>query len=208
MQSKISALLATLLAAAAPFAGAANVAGGGTVSIAGDGFFQYSAEWGSGVGAPLSSVVDGITVPDGQQWNVGTVYWQGDAVNTLTIQLASAATVSSLFLQADNNDFYAVSYEDLGGTWHAIGATLSPHGAVDPSVGSVDWGMGTASYTFADAVTAQAFQITATGDSFYAVSEFQADGAFLPAVPEPGTGLLMLAGLGALAAAARRRPAR
>ncbi len=76
------------------------------------------------------------------------------------------------------------------------------------SGGAITRGMGLADASFA-AVTAIAFQIQATGgDGSYAVSELQATGNFLPAVSEPISGLLLLAGLGALAAVARRRSAR
>ena len=207
MNTKVSVLLATLLAATAPFASAANVAAGAAVTTTGAGFFapDTTGPWGTGSGAALSTVVDGVTVADGQQWNMGTVFWIGND-NTLDIQLTGAATVSSIFLQGDNNDAYAVSYEDLAGNWLPAG-TITPNGsAYGP--GSVGWGMGAGTYTFASAVDAQAFRITATGDGYYAVSEFQANGEFLPAVPEPTSALMLLAGLGALGAAARRRAAR
>ncbi len=204
MNSKISTLLAAALVAAAPLAGAANVATGASVTTAGTGFGQ-SAGWGVGTLAAPSTLVDGALVADFQQWDIGTVYWQGgapDAVDTITIALSGAATVSGLFLQGDNNDLYTVRYEDTVGNWTTL-ATVQPN-----SGGAVNWGMGLASTSFA-AVTAVAFQIQATGgDGSYAVSEFQATGEFLPTVPEPTSGLLMLAGLGALASLARRRSAR
>ena len=65
-------------------------------------------------------------------------------------------------------------------------------------------------------MTASAFEIQASGDGAYPVADFQADGAFLPAVPEPTSGLMILGGFAALASGppplgalicAHRRPA-
>ena len=201
MNAKLSTLLATALVAVAPLAGAANVAGGAAVTTTGAGFGN-SEGWCCGAPGAASSVTDGLTLPTGQQWNVGTVFWGGDGVDTadtITITLAGAASVSSLFLQGDNNDTYSVSYLGLDNAWHALAA-------IDPNTDS-SWGLGDNTASFA-AVTATAFEIQASGDGAYAVSEFQANGAFLPAVPEPAPGLLLLGGLGALASIARRRSAR
>ncbi|MBW8757588.1 MAG: PEP-CTERM sorting domain-containing protein [Burkholderiales bacterium] len=207
MNSKIQACAATLLAAAAPLALAANVATGASVVTTGSGF-GLSAGWGVGTPAAPSSLVDGAFVADGQQWNLGTVYWQGgssDSADTITISLAHAATVTGLLLQGDNNDSYVVSYEALDGTWHTLPDAFSPHGSVaDPGAGTVAWGMGVSAQSFA-AITAQAFRVDASGDQSYAVSEFQATGQFLPTVPEPTSTLLLLAGLGALGITTRRR---
>ena len=201
MNAKISTLLATALAAIAPLAGAANVAGGAAVAISGPGFGN-STGWCCANAAAPSSVTDGVTLPTAQQWNIGTVFWEGaanDASDTVTVTLAGAASVDSLFLQADNNDTYAVSYLGLDSAWHSL-ASIHPNS-------DSTWGLGDNTASFS-AVTATAFQIQASGDGAYSVAEFQANGQFLPAVPEPTSGMLFLGGMGALALLARRQSAR
>ena len=203
MNAKISALLATALVAVAPFAGATNVALGANVtSTISNADLSNSNGWCCGTPAALSTVTDGLTLPVGTQWNEGTVFWAGagnDTSDALIITLSQAASVTGISLEADNNDTYSVSYLGLDNAWHALAA-------IDPNSDS-SWGLGDNTASFS-AVTATAFEIQASGDGAYAVSEFQANGAFLPAVPEPGMGLMFLAGLGALVSIARRRQAR
>ena len=111
--------------------------------------------------------------------------------------MSLASTVSSLHLEADNNDAYSVSYRDLGGTWHSL-ATIDPN--TDSS-----WGLGDGYASFSP-VSAAAFEITATGgDGSFAVAEFQANGTAISPVPEPTSGFLLLSGLVALGSFARRR---
>lgn len=170
---------------------ASNVALGSTVTLTGASFGDGGG-WCCSSLAAASTVTDGVYLANGTQWNSGTVFWTSGA-STITIELAAAANVTHLDLQADNNDDYGISYRDLGGTWHNL-TTISPHRS---------WGMDMGSATFAG-VDASAFAITAVGgDGFYSVSEFQAVGTTL-AVPEPETYALMLLGLAGVGLATRR----
>jgi hypothetical protein len=185
-------LAAAALALLSGAASAANVALGSTVTLTG-GSFGDSGGWCCGSLAAGSTVTDGTFLANGAQWNIDTVFWSGNAP-TITMELASAAVVSHIDLQADNNDDYGISYRDIGGTWHSL-TTISPHRS---------WGLDMGDATFAD-ITATAFMIQAVGgDGLYAVSEFQAIGTPL-AVPEPETYALMLMGLGVMGFLARRR---
>ena len=189
-----------LLASVGSANAATNVALGAAVTNAGPGFAAWSSQWGSDSFASLATVTDGVFVGNGQQWNLGTVFWNGasggDASNTVTIALQQDALLNSITLQADNNDLYGVSYRDTSNVWHNL-ATIDPNTA--------GWGMASGSATLGAPVVATAFQIKATGgDGYYSVAEFQAFGS-VSAVPEPETYDMLLAGIGLIAGVARRR---
>lgn len=189
---------AALISMAALSHASTNVALGAAVSASGADFGN-SGGWGGSSLAPLSSVVDGVYLPIGTQWNSGTTFWSGAyGADSITVTLAGAATVSNLTLQADNNDDYLVRYLDTSNVWQNL-VTISPHRS---------WGMDMGFATLAAPVVAKAFSISAVGgDGYFSVSEFQADGVMVAAVPEPETYAMLLAGLGILGAVARRRKA-
>jgi hypothetical protein len=194
MQRKLLAAAALALCAGA--AGAStNVALGGSVSLSGTDYWN-SPGWGAGAPAALSSLTDGAFLPNGTQWNLGTVFWTGAyGADTVYITLNQTSVVTSISLQADNNDDYGIAYFDAGGIRHEL-LTISPNRS---------WGMDMGGASFAP-ITATAFAIYAVGgDGYNSVSEFQAFGA---PVPEPDTYALMVAGLAGVAAIARRRSKR
>lgn len=143
--------------------------------------------------APLSSLVDGLFVPAGTQWQTGTVWWDerhaGSVNNIIEIDLEGLFPISFVSIQADNNDAYAISYRDALDVWQFLG-TAGPFGGP---------GMQIRSGTFFPPFEASAFRIDAFGgDGWYSVSEFQA-------VPEPATLALVALALAGLTLSYRKR---
>ena len=176
-----------------------NVAFNGTVTLDGAGFGAFSAQWGAGSLANAQTVTDGQYLPNNQQWNIGTLFWNGagggEPNTSFTVQLLQKSSVTGFALQADNNDDYGVEYKNAQGNWIGL-ITLSPHRS-----GGLDF----VQMTLAAPVVTDAFRIKSVGgDGFYSVSEFQALGAVV-AVPEPETYAMLLAGLGVIATVAKRR---
>ena len=147
--------------------------------------------------APLSSLVDGVFRPAGTYWQDGTVWWDerhaGSLDNIVEIDLGGVYTISFLSIQADNNDFYAISRRDRFGVW-------TPFVTAFPSGGP---GMQTRAGAFPE-FEATAFRIDASGgDLFYSLAEFQAIGV----VPEPAVLALFAVGLAGLGLRRRKRAA-
>ena len=193
-------ILATAVALAVAATGAnaeTNIALGKTVTVGGGAFGGSSSTWGDGSLEWPSTVTDGNFVANGQQWNLGTVFWYVSATNNpyIEIDLGASYDVTKITLQADNNDLYRVTYRDTGGNWLFIAD-------IDPV--TAGWGMAQNTITF-PSVRATGFRIAdgPDGDCCDSVSEFQAFGVAV--VPEPETYAMMLAGLGLVGAIARRR---
>lgn len=193
-----AAAVAVATAPAAPSAGAVNVALGKPVTITGE-VGVITCCWPDATvfpPAPLSSIVDGLFLPAGTEWQTGTVWWDeanpGSLNNIIEIDLGGLFPIRFVSIQADNNDSYAVSYRDQFDVWQLLG-TAGPFGGP---------GMQIRSGTFFPPFEASAFRIDAFGgDGFYSVSEFQA-------VPEPTSLALVLIALALFSASVRARAAR
>ena len=182
-------LLALAVAFAVPVL-ADNVALGKPVTITGD-VGVITCCWPDATvypPAPLSSITDGVSLTEQTEWQDGTVWWDefwpGSADNIIEINLNGLYRVTSVLIQADNNDVYGISYRDAVGNW----APLFNAPGIFPG-----FGMMTRTAPVGP-VDATAFRIDASGgDAFYSVSEFQAQGT---AVPEPSAWLAIAAGFG------------
>ncbi|GGY16490.1 PEP-CTERM sorting domain-containing protein [Paludibacterium paludis] len=172
-----------------------NVALNSSVTLQGN-HFGNAGGWGGSVLAPAASITDGILLPNGRQWNTGTVFWAGPPrQDSITIALRGSSLVQSILLQADSNDLYTIRYRDTSNTWHNLTTLDLP----------TRWGLNTRSYTLNRAIHATAFSILAAGgDNHFSVSEFQAWG-ITSAVPEPETYALVGMGLVALTLRLRNR---
>jgi len=154
------------------------------------------------LGAP-GSVDDGVFAPEQTLWNQGSIWWDatvpGSENNSIVIDLQGAYHITGIITQADNNDNYQIDYFDPHtSTWTGLGYWTP-----------VD-GYGLMTRPSGDQVTPLAITFDASmirlsafgGDGYFAYSEFQ---AFGDPIPEPGSVVLMAAGLGGLLLLRRRK---
>jgi len=92
---------------------AENVALNADVELKGAPFFEGG--WGGGQIVSKDTIVDGIFLPRGQQWDQGAVWWDStdEEDRYIEINLDDEYTINSLIVQADDNDAYKINYWDL-----------------------------------------------------------------------------------------------
>ena len=162
----------------------------------GEGVLRAGSGWESGsTPSDVTSLVDGSFLPESQQWNDGSYWW--DETQTVTpfqtvLALDASYTFDHLILQADDNDDYLIEYWD-GSAWQTAfwaGAT-GGYGLTTRDSGTIA------------AFTTNEFRFTGlNGDQYYAMSEFQ---AFTANVPEPASWAMMVVGFGLAGGALRSR---
>jgi hypothetical protein len=166
----------------------------------------FTGGWGSGLTVPASTIVDGVFFPQMHQWDQGPVWWDGGVGGggqSITIDLLGLFTIESLIVQADNNDAYDLFYYlDSGGTWQPLWnvPSIIPQYGMQTRPNPSD---NTARYILPSPIVTSALRSEGVfvQDPYYSISEIQ---AFGEPIPEPGTMLLLGAGLIGLAGLRRR----
>ena len=138
---------------------------------------------GSANGADPSTLTDGAFLPQGTQWQSGTVWWNG-AGTVVEIALGDVFAIGGGIVQADNNDFYVMSYRDVDTGVYQMLWEISPAGGAGMRT-RPDLNDNTAVFEFSQVVMTDTIRIQAvSGDNSYSLSEVQ-----VFAIPAPASAM-------------------
>lgn len=134
-------------------------------------------------GADLSTLTDGVFFAPGTQWQTDTVWWNGTST-VLEIALGDVFAIGGGIVQADNNDFYLMSYRDMDtGVFQMLWEIAPVLGAGMRTRPNDD--DNTAVFEFSQVVMTDTIRIQAvSGDNSYSLSEVQ-----VFAIPAPASAM-------------------
>ena len=153
----------------------------------------------SGINAP-EYAHDGVFPVEWTGWTNTTAYWSGTA-EYLIYEFDQLYSLTHYDVSLDNNDSYQIQFSLDGVNWGLTGNSSDVN--IGSNDGNVGWGMDTFSADMGPLFARYARVMAVGGDNMYSVGELQFSG--VAAVPEPETYALMLAGLGLVGFAARKR---
>lgn len=188
---KVKLYLFTTLAVFALLLTVPQTACSSTMNLLQDSTVTLNGKFG---GNNKSYINDGITATPGTQWSSKdySVWWTGGG-QSVEIQLAKKSRISSMSVQADNNDQYQVDYwDDASGSWQYAWTADK----VGSSGNGWQGGLRTRDNSGLDISTDKLRVTAVSGDGHFSVSEVRASGAPTPAPPAMAVLLMGLAGLG------------
>ncbi|MEW5787510.1 MAG: PEPxxWA-CTERM sorting domain-containing protein [Pseudomonadota bacterium] len=142
---------------------------------------------------------DGVFPAEWTDWTTTTAWWTGFD-ESMVFEFDQVYVLTHYDVSLDNNDSYEIQFSLDGTTWGLSGAPVDL--SIGAGEGNVGYGMDTFSGDIASIRAKYARVMAVGGDGYNSVGELSFNAA---PVPEPETYALMLAGLGLVGFAARRR---
>ena len=161
-------------------------------------------------GPDLGILTDGHAPPESTFYQTAAVSWLGqEGVSgvALTLDFGQLYSLTGVFMGVDNNDFYQVQVSADGTQWNTLFTNLAFEGQANSGTELISSVANhieyQASIDFPSVMARYARIYAVQGDGAYSVSELAFSGVAV--VPEPEAWAMLLAGLGLIGAASRRR---